>query len=77
MTTTQLKVQGMTCGHCVQAVSDELSALDGVTSVRVDLEPGAVSLVTVESSAALADADVSAAIDEAGYELVDPQAPDA
>ncbi len=70
MTTTELKVRGMTCGHCVQAVTDELGALDGVTSVDVNLVPGSVSLVTVESASALAAADVAAAVDEAGYELV-------
>jgi copper chaperone CopZ len=56
----------MTCGHCVQAVTDEISALDGVTSVDVVLESGAV---TVVSSDALVEDAVAAAVDEAGYTL--------
>ena len=59
-------VTGMTCAHCVQAVSGELSALPGVADVRVDLASGAV---TVTSEAPLAEDDVRAAVDEAGYEL--------
>jgi len=59
-------VSGMTCEHCVRAVTGELSALDGVTSVDVDLASGSV---TVESTTALDPADVAAAVDEAGYEL--------
>jgi copper chaperone CopZ len=65
---TTYTVTGMTCDHCVQAVSGELAALPGVDSVTVDLSSGAV---TVSSAAPLADADVRAAVDEAGYELAD------
>ena len=61
------QVSGMTCGHCVQAVSGELGKLDGVTAVDVDLTSGKV---TVTSSTALTDAAVREAVDEAGYELV-------
>jgi copper ion binding protein len=61
------QVTGMTCGHCVQAVSGELGQLTGVTGVDVDLATGKV---TVTSDAALADTDVREAVDEAGYELV-------
>jgi copper chaperone CopZ len=56
----------MTCGHCVQAVSGELSKLDGVTGVDVDLASGAV---TVTSETPLSEPHVRAAVDEAGYEL--------
>jgi copper chaperone CopZ len=56
----------MTCSHCVQAVTGELSALQGVADVQVDLASGAV---TVTSEAPLSDDDVRAAVDEAGYEL--------
>lgn len=70
MTTTMLRVQGMTCGHCVAAVTSEISSLPGVTNVEVSLNAGALSDVRVTSSAALDLADVRAAIDEAGYELV-------
>lgn len=65
-------VDGMTCGHCVHAVSEELSALDGVSGVDIDLRPGEASKVTVTSAAPLADAAVAAAVDEAGYELARP-----
>jgi copper chaperone len=61
-------VTGMTCDHCVQAVSGEIAALPGVESVEIDLGRGAV---TVSSAAPLAEADVRAAVDEAGYELAD------
>jgi copper chaperone CopZ len=66
--TTTYTVTGMTCAHCVQAVTGEISALPGVDAVEVDLGSGAV---TVSSAVPLADADVRAAVDEAGYELAD------
>ena len=59
-------VVGMTCGHCVQAVTEELRRLEGVTRVDVDLAAGTA---TVESSTPLDRAAVAAAVDEAGYEL--------
>jgi copper chaperone CopZ len=65
--TSTYTVAGMTCEHCVGAVSGELSALDGVEAVRVDLGTGAV---TVTSGAPLERDRVRAAVDEAGYELV-------
>ncbi|MFB9074347.1 heavy-metal-associated domain-containing protein [Citricoccus parietis] len=58
-------VEGMTCGHCVTSVTEELSALDGVATVDVDLVPGGVSTVTVTGP--VAPAAVRAAIEEAGY----------
>ena len=70
MTTTTYKVTGMTCEHCANAVTSEVSALDGVCAVRVELVPGGVSTVTVTSAAELAEAEVGAALDEAGgYQL--------
>ena len=60
-------VQGMSCGHCAGAVTRELSALEGVTGVHVDL---AAKKVTVGSTRELTEDEVRAAIDEAGYELV-------
>jgi copper chaperone CopZ len=66
--TSTYTVTGMTCGHCVQAVTGELSGLPGVDAVQIDLATGAV---TVTSAAPLADDVVRAAVDEAGYELVD------
>ncbi len=62
------QVSGMTCGHCVGAVTAELTKLAGVTNVTVDLATGRV---TVDSDLPLAPADVAEAIDEAGYELAD------
>ena len=67
---TTIKVDGMTCGHCVHAVTTELTALPSVTDVAVDLHAGATSTVTITSGAPLADDDVRAAIDEAGYVVV-------
>ena len=66
-TTSTYTVEGMSCAHCVAAVSEELSKLDGVSHVDVELESGRV---TIESDRRLADADVAAAVDEAGYVIV-------
>jgi copper chaperone CopZ len=68
--TATYAVQGMTCGHCVSAVTEELTELDGVTAVSVDLVSGGTSKVTVTSDAPLDDATVRAAVDEAGYQVV-------
>lgn len=64
---TTYRVQGMTCHHCVNAVTDELTAIPGVIGVEVDLESGEV---TVESVEDLAWDAVDEAVVEAGYELV-------
>ena len=64
---TTITVSGMTCGHCVSAVTMELSLLPSVTEVDVDLESGQV---TITSDTALEQAQLATAIDEAGYELV-------
>ncbi|WP_152347196.1 heavy-metal-associated domain-containing protein [Brevibacterium sp. CFH 10365] len=69
MTTTTITVSGMTCGHCEAAVREELGALAGVSDVAVDLNAGGDSPVTITSSAALDDAAIRAAVDEAGYEV--------
>ena len=66
--TSTYTVTGMTCSHCVQAVTSEISGLSGVSAVEVDLPSGAV---TVTSAAPLTAGDVRAAVDEAGYELAD------
>ena len=70
MSTTTLTVDGMTCGHCVQHVTTELTALDGVSAVDVDLVAGGTSTVRVTSERALAQEALEAAVDEAGYTLV-------
>ncbi|WP_166821027.1 heavy-metal-associated domain-containing protein [Brevibacterium limosum] len=69
MTTTTITVSGMTCGHCEAAVREELGSLAGVSDVAVDLNAGGDSPVTITSSAALDDAAIRAAVDEAGYEV--------
>ena len=58
-------VTGMTCAHCVNAVTEEVSAVPGVTGVQVTLETGSL-LVRGEDVDAEA---VRAAVDEAGYQL--------
>ena len=67
MISTEYKVEGMTCGHCAQAVTSEIKKLAGVADVEVTVETG---LVKVDSDAALDVDAVAAAVDEAGYELV-------
>jgi copper chaperone len=69
--TTTVLVSGMTCGHCVKAVTEELSALDGVQDVSVELVAGGNSTVTVTSDAPLETAAVRGAVDEAGYAVVE------
>ena len=63
------RVIGMTCDHCVRAVTDEMSAIPGVRDVEVDLVAGGESTVRVVSEDALADDTVRQAVDEAGYQL--------
>jgi copper chaperone CopZ len=65
--TTTFTVTGMTCAHCVAAVTEEVSALDGVSAVHVDLNAGGDSRVTVTSAGPLPPAAVRDAVDEAGY----------
>jgi copper chaperone len=67
MSTTTWTVQGMTCGHCVNAVTEEISSIPGVSDVAVDLATG---LVTVTADADPSADAVAAAVDEAGYTLV-------
>lgn len=67
MTTTTYQVQGMTCDHCVRAVTTELVMVPGVRSVDIDLAAGSVS---VTSDGPLDLEMVREAVDEAGYELV-------
>ena len=63
-------VTGLTCEHCVRAVTDELTALPGVRDVGVDLVVGGTSTVRLVSDAPLAESAVRDALDEAGYTLV-------
>jgi len=66
MNTTTFTVTGMTCGHCVAAVTDEVSKLVNVSNVEIDLASGAV---TVESDGPVDPVAFVAAVDEAGYEV--------
>ncbi len=59
-------VTGMTCGHCVASVTEEVSEVPGVENVDVVLETGQV---TVTSAGPLEDSAVKAAVEEAGYQL--------
>ena len=59
-------VTGMTCEHCVRSVTEEITEIEGVTDVAVDLPTGAV---TVTSNQPLDQAQVRVAVEEAGYQL--------
>ena len=69
-TTTTISVSGMTCGHCVSAVSDELEAIEGVEDVKVDLNAGGISTVTITANKELSPSDIGEAVAEAGYLVV-------
>ena len=70
-TSTQYTVTGLTCGHCADAVTTELEAIDSVHHVRVDLVAGGESTVSVDSETTLTREQVTAALDEAGdYHLI-------
>jgi copper chaperone len=71
--TSVLGITGMTCGHCIASVMNELETIKGVESVDVLLNKGGVSRVTVTSATVLDPDAVSAAVDEAGYELADAE----
>lgn len=66
MTETTYTVTGMTCGHCAQSVTEEVSEIKGVSDVAVDVPTGAVTITSVEP---IREADVRTAVEEAGYEL--------
>jgi copper chaperone len=69
--TQDFGVAGMTCGHCVSAVTEELARIPGVRGVDVALVAGGTSTVRVDADGPLDLDDVRAAIDEAGYTLAD------
>lgn len=70
MSVTTYTVTGMTCGHCVASVTEEISEIEGVTSVDVVLETG---LVTVTADRELSPVTVQTAVAEAGYAVADPR----
>ncbi|HZG98535.1 MAG TPA: cation transporter [Nocardioidaceae bacterium] len=63
---SEYTVVGMTCGHCVSSVTEEVTALDGVRDVDVDLQTGQLR---VDSDRTVSRDDVRTAVEEAGYEL--------
>jgi copper chaperone len=68
--TTTISVSGMTCGHCISSVTEELTELKGVENVTVDLNAGGISEVTITSTLTLDPAEIGEAIAEAGYLVV-------
>ncbi len=66
---TTVNVSGMTCGHCVMSVTEELTELEGVESVDVDLVAGGVSPVVVSSTRELSEDEIEKAVEEAGYSV--------
>ena len=66
MATSTYTVTGMTCGHCVSSVREEIGEIDGVQNVEVTLDNGAVEIT---SSRELGRDEVAAAVTEAGYQL--------
>jgi copper chaperone len=66
MSQSTYTVSGMTCEHCVASVTEEISEIDGVSAVAVELSTGAV---TVTSEEPLDQAQVRSAVEEAGYRL--------
>jgi copper ion binding protein len=65
-TSSTYTVTGMTCDHCAAAVRQEVGAVEGVTGVQVELATGTL---TLESDGPVDPADVTAAVEEAGYEV--------
>lgn len=68
-TTQDVLVDGMTCSHCVMSVTEEITAIDGVDNVSVELNAGGTSRVTIHSAAPIDTTSVRAAVEEAGYAL--------
>lgn len=76
MTTQHIPVTGLTCAHCVAAVTEEVTALPGVHRVSVALVPDGVSTVTVEADREVGAAELAGALDEAGdYHMTAGAAP--
>lgn len=71
--TVDVNVQGMTCGHCVRSVQEEISEIPGVTDVQVELVSGGTSTVKVTSTEPVTADALEAAVKEAGYSVAPPR----
>jgi copper chaperone len=71
--TVDVNVQGMTCGHCVRSVQEEIREIPGVTDVQVELVNGGTSTVRVTSDEPVTDEQLEAAVVEAGYTVAPPR----
>lgn len=69
MSEKNINVEGMTCDHCVNAVTEELNKISGVTAVNIELNTDAPTPVNVVAGIDISDADITAAIEEAGYSI--------
>ncbi|MFF5792568.1 heavy-metal-associated domain-containing protein [Paeniglutamicibacter sp. NPDC012692] len=69
-----LKIDGMTCGHCVASVTEELNEVPGVSNVEVVLSAGGTSTATVTTNAPVENSVLEEAVAEAGYTLVSTSA---
>jgi copper chaperone len=69
-TITKVSIDGMTCGHCVDAVTEELKAINGVQDVAIELNKGGISTATVNSTSDLDPEQIGEAVAEAGYLVV-------
>jgi copper chaperone len=67
MATEQFRVPDISCQHCVNAITKEVSSLDGVQRIQVDLND---KIVTVEHAPQVTTAQIVTAINEAGYDEV-------
>ncbi|MBF4994913.1 heavy-metal-associated domain-containing protein [Arthrobacter gandavensis] len=67
---TKLSISGMTCGHCVASITEELMAVEGVQDVKVDLVADGVSTAVVTSREPIASELLGEAVAEAGYTVV-------
>lgn len=70
MSVNTFSATGLTCGHCVGAVTEEITAIDGVSDVQVELVKGGASTLTVTATSPVTAEQIAAALDEAGnYQL--------
>lgn len=69
MNTTTVSISGMTCGHCVASVTEELSGVESVENVDVTLNKGGLSTAVITASKELDKSQISEAVAEAGYQV--------